>query len=61
MCFYKKNRLLFNSFSVLLQAHLPLEYGEHKCRTHQRRYASGRKAHQSQPDCHPTDAGAGEQ
>ena len=37
---------------------LSVKYGEHKCRTHQRRYASGRKARQTQQDCHPADAGA---
>ena len=40
---------------------LSVEYGEHKCRTHQRRYATRRKARKTQQDCHPADAGAGGQ
>ena len=39
---------------------LSLEYGEHKCRAHQRRYATGRKACKTQSDSHPADASAGE-
>ena len=41
------------------RTYLSFKHGEHKCCAHQRRYASGRKAHKTQPDCHPTDAGAG--
>ena len=36
-----------------------IEYGEHQCRAHQRRYAAGRAARQAEPDCHPADAGSG--
>ena len=41
------------------RTHLPLEYGEHQCRAHQRWRATGRTARQTQSDCHPADAGAG--
>ena len=41
-----------------MQAGLP-NFTQYQCRTHQRRYASGRATHQTQSDCHPADAGAG--
>ena len=43
------------------RAHLPLKYGKYQRRAHQRWYATGRTARQTEPDCHPADAGAGGQ
>ena len=41
-----------------MQAGLP-NFTQYQCRTHQRRYATGRAPHQTESDSHPSDAGAG--